>query len=338
MTGFLQKLLMANIFAMGVVILATSQPAPATAAELKKVTVRLAFSYNGHRSPYLLGVEKGFYKDEGLDVKVFKGTGFMPAMQLLVSKQDHFAIINGPTIMFARSRGMRVRQVFQVYHKSPNSIISWKTANVKGPKDLSGKTVAVIQSDTQIALIKAMMRAQKLNPESVKFFAADGGTRTQVFLAKKTQSINGFSIDSYISLKNKTDGAVEQFLLSDYGIDTMGDGIAAHEDLIKSSPDTIRRFIRATIKSFEYAVQHPKEAIDALAKIKPTVNRRDAEEKLIATVPFIMSPEAKEHGMGFNIPDRWKATEQLMIKYGGLKQPASNISEYFTNDFLPKKK
>ncbi|MGE0847157.1 MAG: ABC transporter substrate-binding protein, partial [Flavobacteriaceae bacterium] len=64
---------------------------PANAQELTKVTVRLAFSYNGHRSPYLLGIDQGFYKEAGLDVEVLEGKGVTSSMQLVANQQDTFA-------------------------------------------------------------------------------------------------------------------------------------------------------------------------------------------------------------------------------------------------------
>ena len=64
---------------MGLILAGTlagaPQPAWAQKKELTPVTVRLAFNYNGHRSPYLLGVDKGFYAEEGLDVEGARGQG-----------------------------------------------------------------------------------------------------------------------------------------------------------------------------------------------------------------------------------------------------------------------
>jgi NitT/TauT family transport system substrate-binding protein len=56
--------------------------------DLVPVTLRLAFIYNGHRSPYLLGVDKGFYAEEGLQVEVLEGKGVTSSMQTVASKQD----------------------------------------------------------------------------------------------------------------------------------------------------------------------------------------------------------------------------------------------------------
>ena len=320
----------AGSFVLAVAALSTAQAAD-------KVTVRLAFNYNGHRSPYLLGVTKGFYSAEGLDVDVAAGRGYMPAMQLLASGQDTFAIVDAPTIMLAQQQGMPVKQICQVYHKSPDAVISWKSANIKGPKDLPGKTVAVIQGDTQAAMVKALMRRNNLDPESVNFAAAEGGTRNQIFLNKKADAINGFSIDTYIGMKDLTQDQVNFFLMSDNGIDLMGDGIAVQNNTIKNSPDLIRRFVRATIRAFDYAVVHPEEAIEALAKASPSVKKNVELDKLKATVAFIKSPEAAKYGMCYSIEERWAAAEALMKSVGGLTKPAASVHEYYTNDFVPKK-
>src|SRR4051812_13031350 len=84
-------------------------------AKLTPVTVRLAFNYNGHRSPYLLGKDKGFYAEEGLDVSVLEGKGVTSSMQLVASKQDTFAVVDPPSLMLGVAQGMPIRQVLQIY-------------------------------------------------------------------------------------------------------------------------------------------------------------------------------------------------------------------------------
>ncbi len=307
----------------------------AAAAQGKPVTVRLAFNYNGHRSPYLLGVDKGFYREEGLDVQVLEGKGITSSMQLVASKQDTFAVVDPPSLMLGVAQGMPLRMVVQLYQRSPNALISWNSANIRAPRDLVGKTVATLQGDTTTTMLYALLAKNGVPASEVKIFAADGGTRTQTFLSKRAEAITGFYNDSYLGLKSLA-GDVSYFLYSDYGIDTMGDGVAAHLDTIRSSPDVVRGFVKATLRAYRYALEHPEEAIDALLKRSPSAKREVELEKLKATGSLMESPETKSHGIGYASRERWEAAETLMAEFGGLTRRAARVEEYYTNDFLPR--
>ena len=310
--------------------------AQAWAGELKHVTVRLAFNYNGHRSPYLLGRDKGFYREEGLDVEVLEGKGVTSSMQLVANKQDTFAVVDPPSLMLGVAQGMPLVMVLQQYQKSPNALISWTAANIQAPKDLVGKTVATLQGDTTTTMLYALLAKNNVNKAAVKIFAADGGTRTQTFLGKRADAITGFYNDSYLGLK-ATDPDIRYFLYSDYGIDTMGDGIAVHKDTVKASSDAVRGFVRATVRAYQYALDHPEEAIDSLLKMSPTLKREVELEKLKATRSLVASPDTQAQGFGYASKAKWEAAQALMLEFGGLNQKAATVEEYYTNDFLPRR-
>jgi NitT/TauT family transport system substrate-binding protein len=304
--------------------------------KLTPVTVRLAFNYNGHRSPYLLGKDKGFYAQEGLDVSVLEGKGVTSSMQLVASKQDTFAVVDPPSLMLGFAQGMPIRQVLQVYQHSPNALISWESANITKPADLVGKTVATLQGDTTTTMLYAMLAKNGVDAQKLKIVASDGGTRTQTFLAKRAEAITGFTNDSYLGLKSTADAPIRFFPYSDFGIDTMGDGIAANVDTIRANPDLVRGFVRATLKAYQYALAHPEEAIESLAKVAPSIKREVEVEKLKATARLLDSPDTKAHGIGYSSKEKWAAAQALMLQYGGLGKAADDVGVYFTNEFLPK--
>jgi NitT/TauT family transport system substrate-binding protein len=310
--------------------------ADAAAKDLVPVSVRLAFNYNGHRSPYLLGVDKGFYADEGLDVKVLEGKGVTSSMQLVASKDDTFAIVDPPSLMLGVAQGMPLEQVVQLYQVSPNALASWTSANIKRPADLAGKTVATLQGDTTTTMLYALLAKNGVDAKQVKIVASDGGTRNQTFLSKRADAITGFTNDSYLSLRATADAPMSVFAYSDFGIDTMGDGVAAHIDTIRSKPDVVRGFVKATLRAYRYALEHPDEAIASLAKRSPNIKREVEIEKLKATAPLLESADTRAHGIGYSSKDKWAATQRLMLEFGGLSKAVDDVSAYYTNDFLPK--
>lgn len=303
---------------------------------LTKVTVRLAFNYNGHRSPYLLGVDKGFYRERGLDVAVLEGKGVTSSMQLVASKQDSFTIVDPPSLMLGAAQGMPVRTVAQLYQISPNALISWKDQNISKPADLVGKAVATLQGDTTTTMLYALLAKNQIDRNSVHIVASDGGTRNQTFLAKRAEAITEFTNNSFIGLAATTNNAVTMFPYSAFGIDTMGDGIAAHRDLIASSPEVVEGFVHASLKAYTYALAHPEEAIKSLIKRSPTLKAEVEIAKLKATAPLLETADSKAYGIGYSSKARWEEAQTLMKEYGGLAKTEDDVSVFYTNSFLPK--
>lgn len=310
--------------------------APAWAAELTKVTVRLAFNYNGHRSPYLLGVDKGFYRDVGLDVQVLEGKGVTSSMQLVAAKEDTFTIVDPPSLMLGVAQGMKLKQVAQLYQTSPNALISWKSANIATPADLVGKAVATLQGDTTTTMLYALLAKNKIARSDVRIVASDGGTRNQTFLAKRTEAITGFTNDSYLGLTALTGEPLAMFTYADFGIDTMGDGIAAHLDTITASPEVVRGFVQASIKSYQYALAHPEEAVDSLLKRAPSLKADVEVAKLKATAPLLVAKGGAKEAVGFSNKASWEAAQALMVEFGGLTKTEPDVSVFYTNEFLAK--
>ncbi|MBY6058590.1 ABC transporter substrate-binding protein [Leisingera daeponensis] len=309
---------------------------PAWAQELTNVTVRLAFSYNGHRSPYLLGVDKGFYQEEGLNVEVLEGKGVTSSMQLVASGDDTFNIVDPPSLMLGVAQGMPLRQVAQLYQISPNALISWKEHEIKSPADLVGRTVTSLQGDTTTTMLYALLAKNGINRNDLNIVAADGGTRNQTFLGKRADAVTGFYNDSYLGFQDATDDNVDYFLYSSFGVDTMGDGIAAHTDTIESSPEVVAGFVRATLRAYEYALQHPEEAIASL--ISRASSRKAEVEilKLQATASLLQDADGEGARIGESSKTRWEEAQALMNEFGGLKQTVNDVSAFYTNDFLPE--
>src|SRR6266542_4380354 len=116
---------------------------------------------------------------------------------------------------------------------------------------MEGKTVTTITGDTTTTMLMALIRRNNVDQAKVKIFATDGGTRTQAFLGKRAEGIVGFSNDSFLGLRAQVKD-VDMFLFSDYGIDTMGDGVAANSATIDKQPDVVRGFVKASIRAYQY--------------------------------------------------------------------------------------
>jgi hypothetical protein len=112
-----------------------------------------------------------------------------------------------------------------------------------------------------------------------------------------------------------------------------------HHDTIASSPKVVGGFVRASIKAYAYALQHPQEALASLIKRSPSLKPEVEVAKLKATTRPLESADTEANGVGYSSKARWKAAQVLRKDYGGPTKTETepDVSVYFTNDFFPKR-
>jgi len=118
----------------------------------------------------------------------------------------------------------------------------------------------------------------------------------------------------------------------DVGVNTIGMSVIAHPDTIARQPDLVRRFVRATTRSYEATLAEPAAAAAAVRKMKSDL----VEATLLAEVND--SNAATRQGLtqgrrlGWNDPASWQQTFELMRTYRELKTDLS-ADAFYTNDF-----
>ena len=108
--------------------------------------------------------------------------------------------------------------------------------------------------------------------------------------------------------------------------------MVAHEDTIKANPDLVRRFVRATRRSFEAARAEPMAAVQAAIKVKPELDPTAMRLQLEASLSKFESPSTKGQPIGVASLVDWKSTLELLTEFQGIKTDRV-ATTFFTNDF-----
>ncbi len=111
---------------------------PAQAQKTTDITFSLDFIVLGRHAPLFVAIEKGFYKEEGLNVTMIPAKGTAAAIQNVESKVAHLGFIDVPSLVIARAGGATVKVVSVIYQKSPFTIFSLdpgaNVTSLKGPR------------------------------------------------------------------------------------------------------------------------------------------------------------------------------------------------------------
>src|SRR6185437_15707923 len=133
-----------SLTAGGVAAAATSMtPRRVQAAELRKVTMRLDWLYQGPNDGFIIAQSKGFYKDVGLDADIGPGKGSGSTAQLVASKATQFGFADGYVVGNSVAKGLNIKSVAGVYRRNPAAVVVLASSDIKTPTDLEGKTVGI---------------------------------------------------------------------------------------------------------------------------------------------------------------------------------------------------
>jgi NitT/TauT family transport system substrate-binding protein len=128
-------------------------------------------------------------------------------------------------------------------------------------------------------------------------------------------------------------GKLGTFLWADYGLQLYGSVVIASDQLIESNSDLVRRYTRAAMRGFTYAINHPQEGIDAWMKYNTGRAREVIEGEFRLVLKLAFDKLFEKNGLGYADPGKMKNSVALVNKYLGLKG-ALNSRDTFTNEFI----
>ncbi len=307
----------------------------ATAAQAQdKVTFRLNWLLYGFHTPFYLGLERGYYKDEGIDLTIGEGQGSVRAVQTVGAKGDMFGLADGGSVAAGVSKGAPVKAVMAVTNSSPYSLAVRADSGIKTLKDVEGKTIASAPGEAGLQLLPGLFARNGVDMDKVKILRVEGAGKMVAVAEKRADGLMA-GLDNQSLTLPKQGVPLIDFAYSKNGTNTVGLTIFTHTDLIKDNPDLVRRFVKATVRSFEAAMKEPEASIKAGQKVKPDLETDLSLEQLKVGIGLMKTDATANLPTGHFAEKDWDDTLELMKKYMSL-ETAVKASDLFTNEYLPK--
>ena len=304
---------------------------PASAQEA--VSLRLNWYLGGLHVPYYYGVERGFFKAEGIDLTINEGRGSANTVQVVGAGSDTFGMADSSSVVSAIAKGVEIKSVKSLLNSTGFAVVSLASTGIKTPKDLEGKSLAVSPGDPLGQLFRALAAHNKLDMNKIRFVQVDPAAKVVTVLEKRADALLGGADDQYFLIKYRgQEPAALRY--ADHGANIVGMTILASNATIKAKPDMVRRFLRASVKSWEEARKNPDAAVDAAMKVKPDLNRQSTKDQMMVDFELLDSPNSKGR-IGRGAEADWNQTIELLKKYREL-ETKETWTAFHTNEFLPK--
>jgi len=307
--------------------------ATSVASAQDKVSLRLNWYLGGLHVPFYYGKERGFFAAEGIDLTINEGRGSANTVQVVAAGSDTFGMADSSSVVSTAARGADIKSVMSLLNSTGYSVVSLAEYNIKTPKDLEGKRVAVSPGDPLGSLLQAVCKANNVDCNKISMVQVDPAAKVVAVLEKKVEALLGGADDQYFLIKQR---GVEPSAMryADFGANIVGMTIVAKTETLQKNPDLVRRFVRASVKSWEEAKKNPGAAVDAALKVKPDLNRQSTLDQLMVDIELLDSKNSKGR-IGWGAQADWDQTLAILKQYRDLKtdQP---WTAFHTNDFLPK--
>ena len=308
---------------------------PVHAQTLEKVSVRLDFLAAGYHSAMFLAEERGYYREQGLDVDIQDGKGSLITIQAVASGNDLIGLATASTIALAASKGVPIVAVAGIMQKSPESILMLKGSGIAKPKDVEGKRWGFIPGDSGARIFEAVAALHKVDLGKVAKVQLSFATRNTSLLQGNVDFITAWkSPDSYKIAKQKP--IDPPILFSDVGVNVLGSSIFVTKDTAATRAKTIRAFLAATARAYDEGQKDPAALVDAVMKARPSTDKSILAEEIKHLPEFTHTSNTAGRPFGWMAPQDWEQTRDILRDYFEL--PASlRIADVYTNDLLPSK-
>ena len=302
----------------------------------KDITVSLDWTPNTNHTGMYVALEKGYYKDAGLNVSIVQPPEDGAAL-MCASGEAQFAIEFQDTMAasLASENPLGITAVAAVLQHNTSGIISRKGEGMDKPSGLTGKTYSTWDSPIEKAILKQLVNDDGGNYDEVKLIPNNITDEAAALENHDTDAVWIFYGWSGINAElSGLDFDYFDFAKEDPVFDYYTPVIIANNAFLESDPETAKAFLAATSKGYEFAVENPEEAAQILIKGDTTGSLSGSEELVTESQKWISKKyidDAEKWGV-FDA-DRWNGFYSWLFDNDLIEVKIEN-GVGFTNDFL----
>lgn len=297
---------------------------------LEEITVILDYVPNTNHTGMYVALEKGYYKEAGLDVKIIEPSDGATATLIAVGKGD-FGVSYQEDVTLARTaeEPLPIRAVATVIQNNTSGFATYKDKNITSVKDFEGKTYAGWGGPGEEAVLKAVMDQAGADFNTLNRVISDGSG----FSALKDRVDIMWFYEGWDNIKCQiNDFKINYMPLRelDERLNFYTPVLITNEEMIQNKPETVRRFLAATKRGYEDAILNPEESAKILHTYAP-----DYELGMLTQSQKYLSGQyqGEEAEWGIMKDAIWDNYTEFLLEYGVI-ETAIPAEECYTNAFL----
>lgn len=307
-----------------------STPTPTAPETLTPLTLNLQWVTQTQFAGYYVALEKGWYKEEGLDLTIRPGGPDLSAIDAVRTGTAQFGTSLLADIIVTSQQSNDLKSIAQIQQMNGLLLVAKKSSGISQPKDFSGKKVGVWLGNWE-AQFDALVAKEGLN--SNEFTLVSQGFSMDAFLNGELDVASAMVYNEYYAVLESGIKAEDLSIIdyADYGLDFPGDVLFTSAQFAQENPEICVKMLRATLRGWQYAIEHPEEAVDIVMKAdKSGVLTRDHQLSMMREIAKLVSVNIRP--VGYTDRADVRRTIDTLYSYKVLNTEVSPDA-VFTNDF-----
>ena len=301
-----------------------------TAVALDRVVLRINFTPWGMHAQYFGGRAQGFYKDEGIELEIRPPSAGQQNEVFIATGREQFGLTNADAFVKARGSGLPIVAIMADQPDNPFAVITLKKSGIDSPAKMKGMKLAWFQANVQ-GMLDPLLQQGGLTRKDIEFVMVARGAEVQMLAAGQVDGLFGYSFGQALTLEMRG-FPVNVMPVRDYGVKFYGTVIYTNESLLKSNPELVKRFLRATIKSLIWTRDNIEAAMKEIVAVSPDRDLKLESRKLELIYGLYNSPDYAQR-FGLMNDDKWQSSINILAESGDLpKKPKPQ--EMYSNAIL----
>ena len=307
----------------------SAQPAP------QKVVFALNWFPVGDHAAYWVALEKGYYRQRGLDVDMQNSKGSGDSIAKVDTGRADVGLADSAVVIASAARGTRIKVVGMVFDKSPLNIWSRKEAPITKPKDLEGKSVAAPPGDGQRQMFPAFARLNGIDASKVTWVNVEPAAKVPALAEKRVDAVADYTTGLPFYEKAIGKGNAVMLPWADHGFDMYSMSIIASEKTMKERGPVLKAFLEASYLGWRDVMSDPKSALEIFKKRVPEIDVSIIEPNMMMGLDLMKTDRYAKNGIGWMEEKKMCDSVDLVNTYMGVPTKVECKAVY-TNEFLTK--
>ncbi|MGD9722983.1 MAG: ABC transporter substrate-binding protein [Pirellulales bacterium] len=294
---------------------------------LVPVTLQLNWFPEVEHGGYYAALVHGYFRDQGLDVKIIAGGPDTPVIQQVARGAATFGIVNADNVLFGRAQEADIVALFAPLQISPRCLIVHESSGIKGFDELKDITIAMSPSSAFTHYLQ-----HKLPLPGVRVVPYSGNVAQ--FLVNRDYAQQGY-VFSEPFVARKAGGDPRVLLVADLGFNPYTSLLFTSAAVVRDQPELARKMVAASARGWQKYLESPDQTNGYIHQVNPEMDLDVLEFGAEAIKPLVLDEEARKNGIGTMSAARWQTLAEQLIATGQLKPNAAPAEGAYSTKFLP---